>query len=957
MTPEDQTKNSDAASDAEGVWPIDDYASLGHGDLDALLSNPEAESETPGSEQLLQDDIDRLLAAQMGLEHAEAEAEAEVPIVDRGELDDTLSRAPDDETLAAHGMDDTLVTPQLGSAPFDDSDEASELAKIESLLQNIDKEDATETTAASDEADIGLDQSMVDELLRQAQHTDTAPPEPDIDEIALTESVAPTQPVQAVKPPPEVMEVPSFPPQIDEALLEDLDKPQEGSEAKPPRKRLNLPVAWIQRNGNRAITSLAAGLVAALATYSLLRGFSPATTVDTAPLAQSEDVLVAATVQTARDLMEQGRPNDAATALSDLISANPGPPAPDAAYWLARARYEALPQSPDSIAASAAQNAIDDFTSVAPGDPRIPESLQWKADIYERTNIPLAALDVYKGLIANFANLPALDEILLKASKTALAVDRTPEAFDFLRRLIDEFPGSSRLLEARLLLGDAYAKAGHPEESTTLYKEIAASIPRDRTNPDTVALHNRTVATAYTRLAQLAFDAGDFESAIQLLENRLQTATTADGNEQIYLLLANSYKMAGKPAEAEMKLRELLDFFPENDLTPQAYAMLAEILASQGKQEEAMRIASEGTNRFPKQGSVLKTKATLMEQTGDLRGAAKALIAADESGQSRSASLLAAGRLYRKMGELTDAQYVLEDLLENYPSAPESFDAAVELAGVLHERGKVGSAIERMTVLLESAAGTPRELPVVLAMARTYADLHITDKAAELYKQAAALTSEPDILAESAIALFRAKVWNEGMAVAERVDTSALAAGRAYTFEMAYGQALLRLDADRGVQLMELAYNGYPDMRAEPDELTLFRTYLSLDRTESAQNLLEGVKTFVEKNPIALPRLHTLCALLGDYHYRKGNYKEAAETFALAQGSDVYASETTYWAQFQRANALNKLGQWEECLALYDKVAAAQTEWSDDAKVRADVVRLEQRLKAGGRTPAANAVG
>src|SRR5690606_28140510 len=129
--------------------------------------------------------------------------------------------------------------------------------------------------------------------------------------------------------------------------------------------------------------------------------------------------------------------------------------------------------------------------------------------------------------------------------KAALRVGRAPEAFDFLRRLQEEFPGSDHMQEARLLLGDAHAAAGEIEQAATLYTEVASSAPRTRTDPDVVSEHNRLVATAFTRLARIAFDAGRYTEAAQLLESRLQTATTADGNEQIYMLLAKSYQMEG----------------------------------------------------------------------------------------------------------------------------------------------------------------------------------------------------------------------------------------------------------------------------------------------------------------------------------------------------------------------------------------------------------------------------
>ena len=191
------------------------------------------------------------------------------------------------------------------------------------------------------------------------------------------------------------------------------------------------------------------------------------------------------------------------------------------------------------------------FAQEAANHPRVTEVLRWQGDVYGRTGIPLAALGVYNDLLTNYVAPLDGDRVLLEAGKSALELDRPQQAADYLLRLRQEYPASEYTGEAGLYQGDAYRALGSREKAELVYRQIAVSNPA-----------NRIGGQAYARLAQLSYDDGAYDDAIELLETRLATATTTDGNEEAYLLLARSLRATGQHEESERVLRELTQFFP-----------------------------------------------------------------------------------------------------------------------------------------------------------------------------------------------------------------------------------------------------------------------------------------------------------------------------------------------------------------------------------------------------------
>jgi hypothetical protein len=109
----------------------------------------------------------------------------------------------------------------------------------------------------------------------------------------------------------------------------------------------------------------------------------------------------------------------------------------------------------------------------------------------------------------------------------------------------------------------------------------------------------------------------------------------------------------------------------------------------------------------------------------------------------------------------------------------------------------------------------------------------------------------------------------------------------------------------------------------------------------------------VREQPIDSIHLIEASIAWGDYLYERGDYRTAADAYALAV--DAAASMTfppdeagkdPLWAKYQRANALLQIRDVENGLMLLDEVAASGAPWAGEARAKAEYARLEQRLQS-----------
>ena len=768
--------------------------------------------------------------------------------------------------------------------------------------------------------------------------------EDDLDEV-IEEAKQSKETVPVMEAPPE-----ELPPAEAAARSE---APQEAAPPEPaeetgqaPRRSKAKPRrvgATTQHNLLRIAIALAAAVLTGLGTFTVLY-MNQEQMPDLAALTSGKIDALEMAMDRARGSIAAGDYASAVAALEDPIAhAQAGNQRTDARFLLLKARYEGFAYEPGAPAYEGLHQEIDELVKEFPTHPRAAEALYWKAKLYEVDELPYAAQDIYKQLIDNYPDAPSLPSILLDAALLANALRNPRVAAEYTQALIQRFPGSPLAGEARLVLGDAYLMAGMETDARTLFVRTAQAAPNSRLG-----------AEAFLRLARLAFDQRQYLLAIQQLETRLETATTVEGNDQVYLLLAQAYRQVGRLEEARDTLNDLITFFPATEVTAVALVELSQVLDELGERKEALRVAQEAVARYPENAKALQNKGELLGLAGNAFGAAAALVAANEAGAHDPSLLLTAARHYRSLGMNQQARETYALLKDQYAFSAQALTGGIEGADLLYEMGEVNEAVKRLEDLARATEGKPQRLPALMALSRIYEDLGLDERVRELSELIATLSTEPQVLAQSVSALLDTGALEKAQELIQRLDLARVKEDTAYQLLTKLGKALLSVDPRRGMEKMEEAYFAYPQARNPEDEQQLLEVYLAANRPAAARRMVMELAARVRETPVQTPYLIDAAITWGDYCFAKGDFRTAADAYELALNVSEKSSRPVAgikrdprWAKYQRANALLELADYQGSLALLAEIANSDAPWAQEAGMKADYARLEQRLHQG----------
>ena len=865
----------------------DPEGSLDAKSLDDVITPDTPSTEPPDNAGVNQDEIDRLIASAAAESAPPAAAEPVSPSTEPGP-------PPVEAQLEEQYADLFDNAPRPSPHVADPSIGAENLA----------------AAAHASQADVGVSQDLLDALLAEA-------------EGATTDSA----PAPSTVPAPE--KVPSVP-------VAPTSAPEPGGVVDRPRL-----VRW---NVLRATTSLAAALLVGFGTFAYLSTHPFQEPQDLGKLDSERLRPLDHAMRVAQAYVDQGEYAKALDELEGpLAQARPSKERTDAEYVYLEAAYKNLGPDTTEAGIDTLHYRIDRLIEGSRSHARAAEALVWKAHLYDRQDLPIAAKTVYREILTNYGLAPNLDEVLYDAGGNALALKDYETAAGYLQRLLIEHPASPYAGPGKLLLGDAYAGAGQMDSARVICIQVAEANP-------TSALGGE----AHARLGQLAYDEGRYQSAIEQLETRRQMATSVQGNEQVYLLLAKAHRAAGSPAEAEVVLRELIDFFPENAFTPEAYVELSQILEEQGMRQEALRLARRTAIVYPDNSLVLANKGDLLTKAGVYSEAAESLIAAEALGDKDPSLLFHAAKNYEQVDDLARAAAVYDDLVTRYPLTPEAFEGGVALADVEYRQGRLRKSLERLERLATLTEGKSQAIPILNALGDAYARIGLDGKAAQTYGRVAALSTEPETLARAAAALLNTGSTDEGLRVAERVDRTKISPAQAYELLMRQGEALLRADPERGVTLMEEAYASYPEEHTPEWGDRLLNAYLTSDRSAYARRLVMDVEAEARGNPARIPELVRAAVTWGDYLYARQDYRAAADAYALVPETADAVAPDVEWSRFQRANALLQVGDFDGSIPMLDAIAEGKGRWARDAALKSQYGRVEQRLRGMAVTPSAD---
>ncbi len=892
----------------------DGEAALDETNLDAVLGGPREEQVLDGSQldapvipeedspevSLSQSSIDSLMAdldSSGALDGLPASPEAESPPDDEAEEEEIGDISQD--------MIDSLIA----SAQQEATDERSAASKSEIGSENL------AAAAASESGSESLSQSDLDKLIEASKNGDTGP---------APASPAPLQEGDGAS-------------SADTALSPEAGSARGTGRGKRFRKQSPL-VPFVQENAVRLAACLTMGTLIALGTGGILtlnREHRP-----DAGMERALDSLEIALTR-ARDKMASGDYVGVVEELDEPIAAAyPGQLRSDALFVRLEAQFRAFRGEWGTPEFDQMTANIDDVLKEVPSHPRIPEALYWKAKLFTADQ-PILALDIYKNIFEQYADAPERDRMLIEASQLALEQEDPLTAAIYAQNLLSNYPASPWAGEAKLAIGDANVKAGNYSDARTMFIRVAQSSP-----------DSALAAKAFVRLGRLAYESGQYKNAEMHLKNQIETSTHLEGNDEVYLLLAQTYRASGQLENARDTLTDLLTFFEDSPLRPQAFIENAQVLEALGERERAIKTAQRATLEYPNNPDVLKNNGELQGLDGNPLAAAIAFVAADKAGAADPSLLLNAARYYRTANMPTEATRTYQRLKTLYAGSPEALSGSIEAARLRYEQGGTEGALDDLTSLLAATRGTRHQLPTLEAIQSIYRDLGLPDHIRTTARDIVSVATEPETLAQAAIDLIDNGDLENAQAAIGKLDLNRLRTRTAFSLLMKEGEALLSIAPQRGLEKMEQAYFNYPEARTRPSDQKLLRTYLDTGRAAAARRMVMDLKAHVETAPIDTPYLVDAAIAWGDFLYDKEDYRTAVFAFSIAEDSTSNSKlpvtglrSDPEWARYQRANALLQLADYEGCLSLYESIAASDSPWAQEAAVKANLARLEQRQR------------
>jgi tetratricopeptide (TPR) repeat protein len=226
-----------------------------------------------------------------------------------------------------------------------------------------------------------------------------------------------------------------------------------------------------------------------------------------------------------------------------------------------------------------------------------------------------------------------------------------------------------------------------------------------------------------------------------------------------------------------------------------------------------------------------------------------------------------------------------------------------------------------------------------------YEELDLRERAAELSKEIATVSTEPEVLAQAAAVLIDGGARDEGVALAARVDLSKLSDKSAYKLLAKQGGALISSDPGKAATLLERAYGNYATERTPDLIVRVAQAHLAANDVPRAEALLSRLEEEARLNPVDAPQLRTVAVAVGDYLYDKKELARAAESYRRSLLGDDGKSPEYAWAKYQLANVLLQTGDFAGSAQLYAEVSKANSPWSREAAAKAEYARTEQRMR------------
>jgi len=378
----------------------------------------------------------------------------------------------------------------------------------------------------------------------------------------------------------------------------------------------------------------------------------------------------------------------------------------------------------------------------------------------------------------------------------------------------------------------------------------------------------------------------------------------------------------GRVAEAEQRLRTILDTYPASVAAQSARLWLGRVLMDRHDYEAALALL-DALARPPEAGPDLRAQAWYAlgriaelqtNRTSALEAYAQGETAASDTGL-RLENRISRARLTAQLGQPEQAVTLLEDAVKMAPAHVRAGEAQLELATVRLDQGQYAKALDAYLNYLEAFAEASGQARALLGKGWCLWHLGRYAEAARVFEKAAAAQVEPaareTALIKAADAYFANQQYKLAIEAYRRVlnEFPSSEQGAQAQFQIAESLLALRDFTEARAALARLRERYPGHVLAAQSALRLAALYEEEGQWDEAVRQYQLVVQSYSNTPVTGEALFRSAVAL----YRGGRFKEAEARFAnvLAEYPDTPWAEQAFYL---RGWALHLTGETRRAL-------------------------------------------
>jgi TolA-binding protein len=298
-------------------------------------------------------------------------------------------------------------------------------------------------------------------------------------------------------------------------------------------------------------------------------------------------------------------------------------------------------------------DAVDRWEEVARIDPTAPiaeKALVRAGDVYFTAGHYEEAKACYQSLTTNFADSRSSAVGTLRIAQCDYNAGNYPESIEAYSLVIDRFPNHAVAAEAKRGIELALYQLGQNENGEEVLAELVERFPS-----------SSFAADAQFEIALRRYQANDYEGAAEAFRRVVSQFPSYSSGDRALYLMGDSYSHLGQTAEARSAWEQFVTFFPASELRPTVQLQLG---ASRFAEGDYMRAAVDFT----------------------------AVLADSVPPELASAAMYNLALCQRMLGDVDEAQQMLEQYRADYPRDSRAGSVAYQLGAINEDAGRYTEA-------------------------------------------------------------------------------------------------------------------------------------------------------------------------------------------------------------------------------------------------------------------------